>query len=154
MLSTRLRLALVAVTLASVLGVSAVALASNSTPPTLVSPAAGASVPAGRVTLVVSDPGLTGAVATLVFLVITHRRTLDSHGHLRVANRCRTRCEFAQTTRWAGHPGLWIYSAKYRIPGYWGVTPGVYYWQAHHYVPSCQPSCEEFSAIHKFRVTG
>ena len=151
MLSTRLRLAVAAVIVLSTLCASAVALASNSTPPTLVSPAIGAAVPTGRVTLVVSDPGLAGAVAAPVFLVISHRRTLR-HGHLSFASRCSTRCEFADMTRWSGHPGKWIYQAKYRIPGYWGVTPGVYYWQAYHYVPSCQPSCVEYSAIGRLRV--
>lgn len=138
----------VLVTLAEV----GVAMASNSTPPILVSPKPEGKQKPGHVALIVSDPGLTGQLATPIFLTVSNRRSLDRRGHLTASRHCRSRCDFAEMSRWAGHPGSWIYRSAYKVPGYWGVTPGVYYWQVYHFVPSCLPSCVEYSAIRSFRV--
>jgi hypothetical protein len=154
MTRTRVRLAVTALTLTSLLAVAGVALASNSTPPRLTSPGNGAAVHAGKVALVVTDPGLSGGLATPIFLTVSTRRSLDKHGHLVTPKGCSSRCDFQEMSRWKGHPGKWIYRAKYSFPNYWGVTDGTYYWQVHHFVPGCSPSCIEYSGIRKFRVTG
>ena len=49
-------------------------------------------------------------------------------------------------SRWKGHPGKWIYRAKYNFPGYWGVTAGTYYWQVHHFVARLQPDAASSTA--------
>jgi hypothetical protein len=154
MLRTRLRLAVVASAAVGALALASVALASNSTPPKLASPGNGGKLKSGHVVLVVYSPGLTGNLATPVFLTVSNRRSVDKYGHLTVPNHCSSRCDFQEMSRWKGHPGKWIYKASYNFPGYWGVTPGTYYWQVHHFVPSCKPACEEFSGIRKFRVVG
>jgi hypothetical protein len=151
---SRLRLAVVGVIVVFALAVASVGLASNSTPPKLVSPGNGGTQHAGQVALVVYDPGLTGNLATPIFLTVSTRRLLDNHGHLRVPKGCSWRCDFEEMSRWKGHPGKWIYRAKYSFPKYWGVTDGTYYWQVHHFVPGCSPTCIEYSGIRKFRVTG
>jgi hypothetical protein len=151
---TRLRLAIVATAIGLMLAGAGVALASNSTPPRLSSPANGGTQKSGRVTLVAFDPGLTGNLATPIFLIVSDRRSLDRRGHLTVSRHCGSRCDFQEMKRWKGHPGYWIYRAPYRFPGYWGVTPGRYFWQVYHFVPGCRPSCVEYSAIRRFRVSG
>lgn len=154
MLQTRLRLAILTTAVTCMLALAGVALASNSTPPKLSSPANGGTLTSGKVALVVSDPGLTGNLATPIFLIVSDRRSLDRRGHLTVSKHCGSRCDFQEMKRWKGHPGKWIYRAPYSFPGYWGVTPGTYFWQVYHYVPSCRPACAEYSAIRKFRVLG
>ena len=152
MLRARLCLSLLAVLIGVALAIAGAALASNSTPPRIVAPARGAAQKSGKVALVVDDPGLTGRLATPIFLIVSNKRALDRRGHLTASKHCRSRCDYEEMNRWRGHPGLWIYRAPYNYPGYWGVTPGTYYWQVYHYVPSCQPSCVEYSQINSFHV--
>jgi hypothetical protein len=154
MLRRRLRLAAMAITVVSALALAGVAVASNSTPPKLSSPGNGDIVHAGRVALVVFSPGLSGSLATPVFLTVSNRHSVDSHGHLIVPKHCPDKCDFQEMSRWKGHPGKWIYRASYKFPSYWGVTPGTYYWQARHFVPGCSPVCIEYSGVRHFRVVG
>jgi hypothetical protein len=154
MLRMRLPMAGLTTVVVAALTVTGVALASNSTPPTPISPANGGTAKARQVALVVSDPGLAGKVATPIFLVVSHRRTIDTRGHLTPPRHCIARCDFAEMTRWKGHPGMWIYRAPYHYRGYWGVTPGTYFWQVYHFVPGCHPACMEYGAIRRFRVVG
>src|SRR5947209_13585438 len=138
MLATRLPLGVLTAAAVAMLVPAGVALASNSTPPKPLSPANGGTQRSGKVALVVSDPGLSGPLATPIFLAVSDKRSLDRHGHLTTSKHCNSRCDFQEMVRWKGHPGMWTYRAPYNSPGYWGLTPGTYFWQVYHFVPSCR----------------
>jgi hypothetical protein len=44
------------------------------------------------------------------------------------------RCDFVGPKHWKGHK--YSYVAPFNYPGYWAVTPGKYYWQAHYHTRS------------------
>ncbi len=143
-----------ALALVLVFAFGAVALASNSTPPSLKAPGKGAHVHAGVVTLKVYDPGLTGDSAP-VYITISPRKHLNKEGFLTPAKGCGSRCDFFAMTHWSHHKGWWIYKTHFNFPGYWAVTPGKYYWQANHVAPLCQAKgCELVSGIHSFTIYG
>lgn len=118
------------------------------------SPHQNATVHVGHIRIVVSAPG-----AGTVYLAIRRDRRLDKYGLLDHAH-CNVSkgCEFDIMKRWRGHRGLWTYSPPRGLsfPGYWGTTPGRYYWQASIVPPDCGgvASCTYASAIHRFRVVG
>lgn len=155
MLRTRLRVAVMAITLVSVLSVASVALASNSTPPVLKSPGRGAHLTPGKITLRVYSPGLSGPSAP-VYVAINPHRKVNKHGHLIGTCSVAKGCEFYALTKWKGHPGWWTITANDNFPGFWAVTRGTYYWQANHVAPvgDCRASneCELASAIHVFHI--
>lgn len=101
-----------------------VALASSPAP-RLLSPN-GKSVQPGAIKVTVDIP-LT-PVKHGVFIAIQPNRKLKG-GHL--SGLCSKRCDFVTPKHVRGHK--WAYTAKYNFPGYWAVTPGKYYWQAHYY---------------------
>jgi len=146
----RVRLCIAALTMAPLV-MAGSAAASNSTSPQLASPGPGARVPVGNVALVVFDPGLSGKLATPVFVVLSNRRTL-SRGVLAPPPHCQLKCDFEEMHPWAHHPGDWLFRTTFHRHGFWGVTPGTYYWQAYHFVPDCRPSCIEYSPIQRFQV--
>jgi len=81
----------------------------------------------GRIRLVVQVP--LKAASHGVFVTISPRRKLDKFGHL---NACSgNRCDFVGPKHWKGK--LYSYVAPFNFPGYWSVTAGKYYWQAHYY---------------------
>jgi hypothetical protein len=133
---------------------AAVAVASSFSPPVLRAPRNGQHVHAGRVTLLVYDPGVPADVRPL-FVTISSKRTVDKFGHLKIdISRCK-HCDFVSLRPVKRHPGLWSYTAHFNFPGYWAVTPGKYYWQANHVAERCQaPECEVVSEIHTFRIVG
>ncbi len=149
--------------LASVLAVvillflPAATLASGLTPPTLKAPHQGQRVHAGRIRLVVYDPGLTSSLDT-VYVAISPKRKLDKDGFLaHNVKACPVEkgCDFIALNRWKGHPGYYVYTARFVFPGYWATTPHRYFWQASHVAPLCAAKgCEVASRIHSFRVVG
>jgi hypothetical protein len=145
----RLTLALAAV-VAAALVVAAVAVGSPFSAPVLKSP--GKRVHAGKITLVVKDPGVPKSVRP-VYVQIRPQRKLDKNGHLARCIEVSKGCEFTSLRPWRGHLGMWRTTVKNSFPGYWAVTPGKYYWQADHVAPLCHArGCEVVSKIGTFRV--
>jgi hypothetical protein len=147
------RLAAVLVALiAGALAVSAVALASPFSAPVLKKPGKNARVHAGKITLVVQDPGVPKDVQP-VYVQISPKRKLDKNGFLARCLKVDRGCEFTSLKPWKGHPGMWKTTVDVSFPGYWAVTPGTYYWQANHVAPLCQAKgCEVVSKIGVFHV--
>ena len=103
-----------------------VAAASSATPK-LLSPNH-QSVSPGAIRLVVNIPQAPVKKGG-VFLALNPSNQ-KSHGHL--SGICSTGCDFVEPTHWKG--SKYSYVAKnYTFPGYWGITPGTYYWQVHYY---------------------
>ena len=106
--------------------IAAAAIAAGTVAPTLLSPNHGHVAP-GRIRLVVEVP--LQAARHGVFINIATARKLDKEGHLK---ECFGRsCDFVGPTHWKGNK--YSYVAQFNFPGYWAVTPGKYYWQAHYY---------------------
>ncbi len=80
----------------------------------------------GHIRLVVKVP-LPAATHT-VFIAINTRRRLDKFGHLTFCPG--SHCAILQPKHWKGHK--YRYVARSSFIGYWAVTPGRYYWQAHY----------------------
>jgi hypothetical protein len=147
----RLTLALVAATIGA-LAVSGVALGSAFSKPILKKP--GRSVPAGKITFVVQDPGVPKSVRP-VYIQISPKRKLDKNGFLARCINVDHGCYFTHLHPWKGHPGLWKATVGGSFPGFFASTPGRYYWQADHVAPLCHAKgCEVVSKIKSFRVTG
>ena len=115
-----------AVALAIVLAMAATAVAAGGVAPTLLSPNHKHIAP-GHIRLVVGIP-IKPAKAG-VFITIANKRKLDKFGHLKECGI--NRCDFVSATQWKGNRYSDV--AKFNYPGYWAVTPGKYYWQAHYY---------------------
>jgi hypothetical protein len=144
--------ALLAVVLVGILAASAVALASGFSSPILKSPGKNARVHAGKITLVVKDPGVPNDVRP-VYVEISPKRKLDKNGRLFRCLNVSHGCEFVALRPWRGHPGMWKFTTGVSFQGYWAVTPGKYYWQANHVAPLCHAKgCEVVSRIGTFRV--
>ena len=112
--------------LAILLAVAGTAIAAGATAPRLLSPNH-ARVAPGHIRLVVEVPLAPSNHG--VFVAISPTRKLDKDGHLK---ECFVRrCDFVGPTHWKGDK----YSSvgHFDFPGYWSVTPGRYYWQAHYY---------------------
>lgn len=138
--------------LAGALAVSAVALASPLSPPVLKKPGKNARVHAGKITLVVNDPGVPKDVQP-VYVQVLPKRKVDKNGFLARCINVGHGCEFTSLKPWKGHPGMWTTTVTATFAGYWAVTPGTYYWQAQHVAPLCQAKgCEVVSKIGVFRV--
>lgn len=112
---------------AVLVGFSGAAAAAGSLAPALLSPNR-KSVNPGHIRLVVALP--VKPFKRGVFIALTPRKTRDKHGHLRECFST-TRCDFVSPRQWRGH--RYSYVARFKFPGYWAVTPGRYYWQAHYY---------------------
>jgi hypothetical protein len=153
MIHRRWRLpALLAAVLVCALAVSAVALASGFSAPILKSPGNNARVHAGKITLVVKDPGVPKDVQP-VYIQISAKRKLDKNGYLARCINVNHGCDFTSLRPWRGHPGMWKLTDNLGFPGYWAVTPGKYYWQANHVAPLCHAKgCEVVSKIGVFHV--
>ena len=137
-----LRAAVLGAALALLLAVAGAAIASG-TAPTLLSPNH-KHVAQGRIRLVVNVPLKPARHG--VFVAITPARTLDKSGHLKPC--FHNRCDFVGPTHWRGN--LYSSVAKFNFPGYWAVTPGKYYWQAHYYTVG--DTAVYYSAIGSFVV--
>lgn len=150
MLGRRMRaVAVAALAVTALFALASVAL--GATAPVLKSPRNGHAVNPGAVRLVVFDPSVGGSS---LYVAIRRQRKLDRYGYL-VHNPCDVAkgCDFITLNHWKGHPGYWVYVTRVSFPGYWGTTPGKYYWQASIVAPLCAaPGCELVSAIHSFRV--
>ena len=94
--------------------------------PTLLAPN-GKHVAPGHIRLVVGVP--LKAASHGVFITIANKRKLDKYGHLKECGI--NRCDFVGPKHWKGN--RYSYVATFNYPGYWAVTPGEYYWQAHYY---------------------
>jgi len=153
---TRVRLTLFAVAVVGVLSVTGTAIASNFTAPVLKSPGKNAYVNAGRITLKVYSPGLSGP-SNKVYVAINPHRNLDKHGNLKYGCSVDKGCEFYGLNHWKGHKGWWILTANDPgFAGFWTNTKGTYYWQANHVADPSQcfasNDCEVASRIQKFHV--
>ena len=137
-----LRAAVLGATLALLLALAGAAFAGG-TAPTLLSPNH-KHVGPGRIRLVVNIP--LRAANHGVFVAVTPQRKLDKFGHLKAC--FVNRCDFVGPTHWKG--SLYSYVAKFNFPGYWSVTPGKYYWQAHYYTVG--DTAVYYSAIGSFVV--
>ncbi|MGA2925665.1 MAG: hypothetical protein ABSG43_06650 [Solirubrobacteraceae bacterium] len=81
-----------------------------------------------------------------VFITIATKRNVDRYGHL---NACASaRCDFVGPRHWKGDK--YSYVAPFNFPGYWAVTAGKYYWQAHYYTAG--DTAVYYSAIGSFFV--
>jgi hypothetical protein len=115
-----------AAVLASLLAVAGTAIAAGGVAPKLLSPNH-ARVAPGRIRLVVEVPLKPSRHG--VFVAVSPTRKLDKDGHLK---ECfHNRCDFVGPTHWKGDKYSFV--APFNFPGYWSVTPGTYYWQAHYY---------------------
>jgi hypothetical protein len=121
-----LRPGVLAAVVAVVLAGAAVA-AAGGVAPSLLSPNH-THVGPGRIRLVVKVP--LAAARHEVFVAINSHRRFDRFGHLKFCASV-IRCDFVKATPWKGHK--FSYVARFNFPGYWAVTPGRYYWQAHYY---------------------
>jgi hypothetical protein len=146
----KLTLALTAAAV-TVLAISSLAFAAGSNAPVLKAPGAGKKVNPGKIRLVVRDTSADARKYGGVFVAINHHKKFDKYHEL--ASKCAVDkgCDFVQLKRWAGHPGLWTYTAHFNFPGYWATTPGRYFWQANH-VGGTSRSGHVVSAIHSFVV--
>jgi hypothetical protein len=137
-----LRAGALAAAVTVVLAVAAVA-AAGGVAPSLLSPNHTHTGP-GRIRLVVNVPLKPNRHG--VFIAINNHRSLDRFGHLKV---CGTfRCDFVQPTHWKGTKYSWL--NRFDFPGFWAVTPGRYYWQAHYYTQG--DTAVYFSVIGSFVV--
>jgi len=66
----------------------------------------------------------TSALAAVLAIVLTLAATAVPCGSV-------IRCDFVGPKHWNGNK--YSYVAPFNYPGYWAVTPGKYYWQAHYY---------------------
>lgn len=121
MMATALAAALV-----MLLGVSGAALAAGRAAPRLLSPNHRRVAP-GRIRLVLDVPFKPAKHG--VFITIATKRRRDRFGHLKFCSS--SRCDFVGANHWRGH--RYSYVAQFSFPGYWSVTRGRYYWQAHYY---------------------
>ncbi len=133
----------VAVALTVALAMAAVAIAAGGVAPQLLSPNHKHVAP-GHIRLVVGVP--QPAAHHGVFVAISPKRKLDKNGHLKVCGS--SRCDFVGPTHWKG--AKYSYVAKFNFPGYWAVTPGKYYWQAHYYTAG--DTAVYYSGIGSFTV--
>jgi hypothetical protein len=120
------RVSALATALAIVLAMAATAIAAAGVAPTLLAPN-GKHVAPGHIRLVVGVP--LKAASHGVFITIANKRNLDKYGHLKECGI--NRCDFVGPKHWKGNK--YSYVATFNYPGYWAVTPGKYYWQAHYY---------------------
>ena len=120
------RAGVLAAALAVVLAVAGAAAGAGGPAPQLLSPNHKHVAP-GRIRLVVAVP--LKAAKHGVFINIATRRKLDKFGHLKECGG--TSCDFVGPKHWKGDK--YSYVAQFNFPGYWSVTPGRYYWQAHYY---------------------
>jgi len=116
------------VALAVVLVATAAAVAAGGVSPKLLSPNH-KHVAQGRIRLVVDVPLKPASHG--VFIAISRSRKLDKYGHLKVCGSTAKGCDFISPNHWKGHD--YSYVAPFSFPGFWSVTPGKYYWQAHYY---------------------
>ena len=121
----RFRAGAAAVAFAVLLAIAGTAIAGGVTP-TLLSPNHKHIAP-GHIRLVVNVPLKPNSHG--VFVAISPKKDLDKAGHLKDCGA--KRCDFVGPTHWKG--SKYSYVAKFNFPGYWAVTPGKYYWQAHYY---------------------
>jgi hypothetical protein len=121
------RTSALAAALTVVLVMAATAIAAGGVAPTLLSPNHKHVAP-GHVRLVVGIP--LKAAKHGVFVTVSSKRKLDKYGHLKDCGSL-TKCDFVGPTHWKGHKYSWV--ANGTFPGFWAVTPGKYYWQAHYY---------------------
>ncbi len=127
----RRKLGLRAGALALVLGVmlasASVGAAAGGLAPRLLSPNH-KQVNPGAIRIVVKVP--VTPLGKGVFVAITPTKKRDKYGHLK---ECFStiRCDFVSVKRWKG--SKYSYVAAFNFPGYWSVTAGRYYWQAHYY---------------------
>jgi hypothetical protein len=131
------------VALAALLTVAGGAIAAGGLAPRLGSPNH-KHVPAGHIRLVVNVP-VTPANHG-VFIAINPRRKLDKLGHLKFC--ASSRCDFVQPKHWKGQKYSFV--APFTFSGYWAVTPGRYYWQAHYYTVG--DTAVRYSSIGSFVV--
>jgi hypothetical protein len=120
------RAGVLAAALALALVVAGVATAAGGMAPQLLSPNHKHVAP-GAIRLVVKVPLKPAKHG--VFVAIATSRKLDRYGHLKVCGS--SRCDFVGPKHWKGSD--YSYVAQFNFPGYWAVTPGRYYWQAHYY---------------------
>ena len=121
----RFRAGAAATALVILLAIAGTAIAAGGVTPKLLSPNH-ARVAPGHLRLVVGIPLQPNRQG--VFVAVSPVKKLDLHGHL--TSTCK-RCDFVGPTHWKGDK--YSYLAKFDFPGYWAVTPGKYYWQAHYY---------------------
>ena len=121
----RFRAGAAATALVILLAIAGTAIAGGVTP-TLLSPNHKHIAP-GHIRLVVEVPLKPNAHG--VFIAISPKKDLDKDGHLKDCGV--KRCDFVGPTHWKGDK--YSFLAKFNFPGYWAVTPGKYYWQAHYY---------------------
>jgi hypothetical protein len=126
-----------------VLALTAVATAAGGVAPSLMAPNH-THVGPGRIRLVVKVPLRPSRHG--VFIAIANQRKLDRFGHLKVCGNFR--CDFVSPTHWIGNK--YSYVARFNFPGFWAVTPGRYYWQAHYYTVG--DTAVYFSGIGSFVV--
>jgi hypothetical protein len=139
----RFRAGAVAVASLILLAVAGAAIAASGTAPTLLSPNHGHVAP-GHIRLVVQVPLRPNRGG--VFVAITPTKKLDRFGHLK---ECfHNRCDFVGPKHWKGNKYSFV--APFNFPGYWAVTPGKYYWQAHYYTVG--DTAVYYSAIGSFVV--
>jgi len=110
-----------------VLGMAATAIAAGGPAPTLLSPNHKHVAP-GHIRIVVGVP--LPPAKHGVFVTISSKRKLDEFGHLKECGSV-IRCDFVGPKHWKGNKYSFV--APFNYPGYWAVTPGKYYWQAHYY---------------------
>jgi len=139
----RFRAGAVVAALTVVLVATAVAVAAGGVSPQLLSPNH-KHVARGRIRLVVEVP--LKPTSQGVFIAVSPSRKLDKYGHLKVCSS--SRCDFVSPKHWKGSD--YSYVARFNFPGYWSVTPGKYYWQAHYY--SDNPIGVYYSGIGSFVV--
>ncbi len=123
----------------------AVAVAAGGLSPRLLSPNHKRVGP-GRIRLAVDVP--VKPTSHGVFIAVSRSRKLDEYGHLKVCGSTASGCDFVSPTHWKGRD--YSYLAPFNFPGYWSVTPGKYYWQAHYY--SNNPLGVYWSGIGSFVV--
>lgn len=122
-----LRAGVLAAAITVILAVAAAAIAAGGVAPRLLSPNH-KHLSRGRIRLVVDIPLQPARQG--VFIALAPTRKLDRFGHLKACGS--SRCDFVGPRHWKGHD--YSYVAHYDFPGYWAVTPGKYYWQAHYYM--------------------
>lgn len=125
--------------------VTAAAVAAGGASPRLLSPNH-KHVAQGQIRLVVDVP--LKPTSSGVFITVSRSRKLDKYGHLRVCSSTAHGCDFVSPTHWKGHD--YSYVGRFNFPGYWSVTPGKYYWQAHYY--SSNPIGIYWSGVGSFVV--
>jgi hypothetical protein len=121
-----LRIGLTLAAVMAVLAVAAAAIAASGVAPRLLSPNHHRVAP-GRIRLVVQVPLKPSRHG--VFITIATKHKLDRFGHLKECSAIR--CDFVGPTHWKGNK--YSYVGQFNFPGYWSVTPGKFYWQAHYY---------------------